>query len=198
MVGAALAFVGGGAAAFLRIPETENHLLMIETSRYLNNQEIIRELGPGGNNVDVFQDDQEEVKEWLLERLQGILKNDFQEYNARPYQRYSVTAILNLHDFADDNELRTAAQIVLEAAMAKFAVASSQGRRIVPFRRLVGTVRADVEGPDLFLRPEPRQLFEAGAGNDYLISVMLLFAGQTQQLATGTAPPASRSKRQAR
>ena len=82
-----------GRQTAARVPETENHLLMIETSRYLTNQAMLGELGPNYPNADVIREQQEEVKNWLLARLQSIAKNDFQEYNSRAYQRYSINAI---------------------------------------------------------------------------------------------------------
>jgi hypothetical protein len=68
--------------------------------------------------------------------MQTIAKHDFLEFNARPYQRYSLHALLNLHEFAQDNSVQTAAQIVLDYIMVKFAIASNRQRRIGPFRRL--------------------------------------------------------------
>jgi hypothetical protein len=43
--------------------------------------------------------------------------------------------LLNLHEFARDGEIRTAAQILLDYSFMKFAVASNRGRRVAPFRR---------------------------------------------------------------
>ena len=110
---------------------------------------IIEAIGPDYDNVDVFEDDQKDVEEWLLERLQEYVTRDFEEYNSRPYQRYSINAILNLADFANDAELKTAARMALEYANAKFAVGSLHGRRIVPFRRLVGAIAGDYGGDSL-------------------------------------------------
>ena len=120
----------------LRIPESENHRLMIETSRYLTNADIIARLeAEGYDHVDDVRHDQGEVHDWLLHRLQDIAARDFQEYNARPYTRYSLNAVLNLHDFAavkGDKVLADAARIVLDLSEAKFAATSNRGRRIVP------------------------------------------------------------------
>src|SRR5262249_2288830 len=82
---------------FARVPETENHLLMINTSRYLTNQAMIEALDDEGGypNEDEIQSQQDDTRDWLLERLQRIARNDFDEYNARPYQRYSINAVLN-------------------------------------------------------------------------------------------------------
>lgn len=111
--------------------ETENHLLMIESSRYLTNQLLTRETvrSEWNNNANRLID-------WILERLQRFLKNDFEEYNSRMYQTYSTMALCNLHDFAEDVRVRRAARMVLDYKAAKFAVSSNGLRRSVPFRRL--------------------------------------------------------------
>ena len=120
--------------SFLNIdlPETENHLLMTESSRYLVNQ-LNREFSPGDGRFDNVGNG---LTNWLLGYLQTIARHDFMEVNARPYARLSMHAVLNLHDFADDPRVRTAAQNVLDYTMVKFAVSSSRGRRIAPYRRL--------------------------------------------------------------
>jgi hypothetical protein len=144
-----------GAAAFtvtlvavvfvllFNISETENHLLGINTTKYLNNQLIIEDLGDDLAAAAPYIDDQIEIKKWLLKRMQGFLQHDFIEYNAHPYQRHSIESIRNLYDYAGDPgrpslpdaDLRNAAQLVLDFTAAKFAVGSSQGRRMVPYRR---------------------------------------------------------------
>jgi hypothetical protein len=131
-----------------------------------------------------FIDDQVKVKRWLLARLQRIATQDFDEYNARPYQRYSIVAILNLHDFVQCNpsvssgmagcDLKTASLIVLDLATAKFAAGSSEGRRVAPFRRLQEVVEDDIG--------DRRRLPDASAGSDYMFGFMLAYAGHTSQL----------------
>jgi hypothetical protein len=164
----------------VRIPETENHLLMINSSRYLTNQLMIETFTDEGD-LDRYNAYQDEIREWLLLRLQRITRKDFMEYNAKPYQRLSIAAILNIHDFATDDKLKTAARIVLETASAKFAVGSNQGRRIVPFRRLMETNRFEAYGPGQE-GMKPRRITDFGSGADHQVAAMLLFTGQTQQL----------------
>jgi hypothetical protein len=107
----------------------------------------------------------------MMKRLQAILMHDFSEYNAKPYQRYSLDAIQNLAEFADDADLRTAAQIVLDFSSAKFAVSSSFLRRNSPFRR---RAEHDVDG------------FLDDAGLDEQTCRFLLFSGQLDALPTVT------------
>jgi hypothetical protein len=116
-----------------QIPEPENHRLMIESTRFLNNQTLIDSLGP--NNAPKLQELQGTVKSWLLTRFQQIAKSDFTEYNARPYHGFSLEALRNLADFAEDADVRTGAQMLVDFSAAKYALGSNQGRRQIPFRR---------------------------------------------------------------
>jgi hypothetical protein len=113
------------------IPETENHLLMIESTRYLVNQLLHDRTGS-----DQFLNASNGLSRWLLDYMQTIAKHDFLEFNARPYARLSLHPLYNLHEFAHDPEIRTAAQVLLDYTMMKFAISSNRGRRVSPFRRL--------------------------------------------------------------
>jgi hypothetical protein len=159
----------------IRVPESENHRLNIETSRYLTNADIIARLEAEGNDrVNDVREDQAGVRTWLLQRLQDIAARDFQEYNSRPYTRYSLNAVLNLHDFAavhGDTVLATAARIVLDLSEAKFAATSNRGRRIVPFRR-----KSDGDGDETWY------LYQSVSGADHEVPRAMLLSGQTQLL----------------
>ncbi|MGE0237278.1 MAG: hypothetical protein AB7F09_08200 [Parvibaculaceae bacterium] len=166
----------------IRIPETENHLLMINSSRYLTNQLIIEAITDEDDRQDA-EDTQEEVEEWLLQRFRKITREDFIEYNSKPYQRLSIAAILNVHDFVapEDVELRQGARIVLEFASAKFAAGSNQARRIVPFRRLMEANRHEIWGPGAE-GLAPRRIFDVDSASDHQTPAMLFYTGLTQQL----------------
>jgi hypothetical protein len=119
----------------LAVPETENHVMMIESARYLTNQLLYKRTGdPKYDNARNGMD------EWMLKHLQQFLKTDFIEYNARPYQNYTLSALLNLYSYTSDRQpssarVKTAAHMVLDYVMAKTAVSSSDSRRSVPYRR---------------------------------------------------------------
>jgi hypothetical protein len=124
------------------VPETENHIWMTESSRYLTNQLIRAQTNP--LKVDAidktsgyrFVNEKNGMRGKILERLQKVLADDFHEYNARPYTRLTVKSLENLHDFSDDREVRRGAKMVLHYVSAKFAASSSASRRWVPWRRL--------------------------------------------------------------
>jgi hypothetical protein len=181
MLGAALAAAAAAAGlalpiVLIRIEETENHLLMINTSKYLMNQMIVDQL-VDEDDKETFRSYNDGIREWLLSRLQRIVEDDFVEYNSRPYQGFSIGSILNIHDFAADDSLKTAAASVLDLAATKMALGSSMGRRIVPFRRLAGTNARFAYGENP-AEPKPQRLFDLGFESDHLIAVMLLWAGQ--------------------
>ncbi len=67
----------------ISIPESENHLLNIETSRFLTNQLLTK--SPRGAGHVEFDNQTNGMKEYMLKTLQQFLRNDFKEYNARPY-----------------------------------------------------------------------------------------------------------------
>jgi hypothetical protein len=186
--GLAAAGIAAVAITLGSIPETENHRLMIESDRYLNNQLILAELEPGNAHRGALEADQNEVREWLLKRLQRVVKEEFIEYNARPYQRYSIHAIRSLYDFARDPAIVMAAQNVLDLASAKMALGSSQGRRLVPFRRLMEVTQKFIDNNQSLDEKGHRVfngLFDLTGGADHQIGAMLLYRGQTQQTPNG-------------
>jgi hypothetical protein len=167
-----IAGVASLAISETKAGETENHRLMIESSRYLKNQIILHEESDHPN-IGKLQKDQMDLKAWLLSYMGEIMRHDFAEYNARPYQRYSLFALFNLTDFAEDLDVREGAGFVIEFALAKFALAGREGIRVVPYRRRVDAMNKN-----------PWMLDLGGEGTDHPIAEMLLYTGQSQRLAT--------------
>jgi hypothetical protein len=130
---------GYGSFAWIkvrRIGETENHILMIATARYLTNQLLYQRA-----NRIVFDNrrngtsDSPSCTDQILYLLRNILLDDFSEYNAKSYQHETRTALLNLCSYAYDHEVRLAARMALDYVAAHMAVSSNDARRMVPFRR---------------------------------------------------------------
>ncbi len=173
--------VAAAALATLTIPETENHLWMINSTKYLNNQYIMANGGTG------YASDQTDLREWILKEMQRLLKADFLEYNSRPYQRYSMVSITNLADFAEDVDIRTGARAVMEYAVAKYAVTSSEGRRIAPYRRkreyLQHVDGVPRDGTALTTTDPPKNgLFDLNRGADHQHALGLLYFGVSLNL----------------
>lgn len=120
------------------IPETENHLLMTETSRYLKNQ-LVHNNGIQYSTFKLpahkYDNSRNGFNEWMVDHLSQFVRHDFDEYNSKPYQGYTVKAIQNMYEFADDPNVKKSAQIVLDYLSARFATQSNELRRVVPFRR---------------------------------------------------------------
>lgn len=123
-------------AAHKDFGETENHILMIATARYLTNQLLFqRNHSPEHDNRRNSGGDWPSSTSLVLSLLRNILRDDFSEYNAKNYQEETRWALLNLCTYAYDHEVRLAARMVLDYISAHMAVSSNDLRRMVPFRR---------------------------------------------------------------
>lgn len=111
--------------------DSENHILMTESSRYLTNQ-LRRRLGDRSVDHDNTKNG---FDTWMLRHLSHFLRGHFEEYNARPYQGYTVEALENLHGFSASPQVQKSAELVLDYLSAVFAVQSNGLRRNAPFRR---------------------------------------------------------------
>jgi hypothetical protein len=123
-------------AGTLEQGETENHILMILTTRYLTNQ-LLYQRSPDSStdNRRNATDDQPSCLQALLYLLGNILVADFSEYNAKSYQEETRWPLVNLCTFAYDHEIRLASQMALDYISAHIAISSQDLRRLVPFRR---------------------------------------------------------------
>ena len=163
------------------ISETENHVLMIATARYLTNQLLYQ----GDFHLDKDRDPaHDNRRNGCLEQLCGLLRNylrdDFAEYNAKNYQEETRHALLNLCSYAYDGEVRLGARMVLDYVSTHIAVSSNDLRRMVPFRR-------NSEGINVNLLPgEVDQFMDVGlldasaTGADPMPAQFALLAGNTR------------------
>ncbi|WP_181259130.1 hypothetical protein [Pseudoduganella armeniaca] len=189
---------GGG------IEETENHLLMQNSSRYVKNKLMMAELSAQDERkgFDTIAALNEELRVWLLMRMQRIARDDFVEYNAKPYNRLSHAAILNLLDYAcdvswdydssrfilngdrecdsKDRPVVDAAAALLDLSAAKLAVGSLEGRRLIPYRRLV---------EENYVYYRGRSLLELGGGADNQLAALQLWTGQMRHAPDQEAKP---------
>lgn len=119
-----------------RHKDTENHILMIETTRYLTNQ-LLSEL-PGYAADPRYDNEQNGFNAWMLDYLQQFFLYHFEEYNSKPYQGYAVRAMANLHSYAWDPKVKQATGMLMDYMSAVMAVQSNGLRRHTPFRRQAG------------------------------------------------------------
>lgn len=148
-IGATLSMTPAGPA----LPETENHKLLIEATRFLHNESLpmipqdeVNRAGTSrdGKRVPLYDrntnpdNGSNGVGQTLKAWMATWVNRDFLEYNARPYGRFQMLGLLNLYDLAKDDSTRQAAQATLDFIAAKIAAESMNGLRTAPFRRKVG------------------------------------------------------------
>lgn len=126
----------------LEYPETENHVLMIYSSKYLTNQwiqENPRNLSTVAQiysaSPDSFNNAEGPLEKHILALAGRIVYNGFFETNARQYQTFSFHSLLNLYNSARSSKVRAAALNALDYASIKFAFQSFASRRYGPYRR---------------------------------------------------------------
>jgi hypothetical protein len=132
-----------GGTCLYKGPQSENHLFLIASSRYLFNQLIAANYQANfavcsnilGADPSQYNNGQNGLHDFLLNLMKQRLQNDFLEYNSRPYQDKTALALHNLFDFANDSDVKTAAQLLLDYISAKVVVSNNNLRRYVPFRR---------------------------------------------------------------
>ena len=134
--------------------ETENHLWMTESSRYITNNLLVDRYLKNGQPVPAeFDNDANGMTDWVLSGLQQFLVEDFYENNSRPYAPLVRQAIENLATLSAHGQfclqvpppgsptqsrrcdVARAARNVLDFLASKFAASSNGLRRAAPFRR---------------------------------------------------------------
>ncbi|AUX34375.1 MULTISPECIES: VCBS repeat-containing protein [Sorangium] len=127
---------------WVNVPETENHVLMINAWIYLANQWIrnnprndpelqaIHDLSP-----EKYVNDGTELEQALLAIIGRVTKNGYFETNARPYQGFTLRALMQLASHAEGEKVRTAARNAVDYTAAMVAFQSYHGKRYAPMRR---------------------------------------------------------------
>ncbi len=119
----------------IKIRDSENHILMIEISRYLTNQLLLEESRENGQENVAYDNEKNGFNAWLMNHLSQFLRTDFDEVNSRPYQGFTLIALANLYSYARDPKIKLTAQMILDYLSAKSAIQSNGLRRYMPFRR---------------------------------------------------------------
>jgi hypothetical protein len=183
------------------IPETENHRLMIQSAKYLTNQlyfqASVAEGSPDHANFDNNRNgdggSNPPMVNVILRMLNSFLTVDFVEYNARPYQDYTMSALLNLASFSYDDRVRLAARMVLDYVSAKVAVSSQDLRRCTPFRRRNEDQHFGPTMPNGFLgSPLVNNIGTLPYEPDPQIAFYTILAGNTGVLQSPPDPPSVR------
>ncbi|AEL25358.1 hypothetical protein [Cyclobacterium marinum] len=111
-------------------PETENHILMTEGSRYLKN----RWLAIHGNDDPKYDNTGNGMEAQIMDFLHDMKTNGLHEFNSMPYIGYTITALLNLEAFASQ-KVRKEARDVLDYMNISYALGSYHYKYFPPMRR---------------------------------------------------------------
>ena len=114
----------------LPIQDTENHILMAESSRFLKNQW----LWDNGYKSPELDNSTNGVEEGLKSYLKEILTFGVYEFNSDPYLGYTYSSLLNLDAFAK-GEVKELATQILDMINWQYALNSYKFKHFPPFRR---------------------------------------------------------------
>ncbi|MBK9928776.1 MAG: hypothetical protein IPP04_02705 [Saprospiraceae bacterium] len=114
----------------LPMEDTENHILMAESSRYLKNQWRWE----NGNKSPEFDNKNNGVEAGLYDYLKEVYTFGMYEFNAGPYLGYSYSALLNLNAFARGG-IKEMATKILDLINWQYALNSYQFKHFPPYRR---------------------------------------------------------------
>lgn len=117
---------------FVDIPETENHVLMINTWHYLMAQ---LDSTPTARGQTVASAPTNDLETKLLEVIGRIVKNDMWETNALAYGTFSIRPLQLLASYAVASKVKIAAQNAMDFLATKYAFQSLHGKRSAPMRR---------------------------------------------------------------
>ena len=106
------------------IINSENHMMMINGSKYIRNQME----DPDSNRGT-------ELEHELCNMLDSMYEQGFIEFNSKPYAQYTIEALLNLHDFSGE-PVQSKATRVLDKIFYDYAIHSTRdGQSLRPFAR---------------------------------------------------------------
>jgi hypothetical protein len=130
---------------FLSVPETENHLFMTESTRFLTNQLIwenprrLPEFAALRDSLEkrgqVLDNGKGSLRRLLLKVMHQAMRKGFFEFNAQIYQRFTIHALDNLYSFSHDSSVSQGAGCLLDYLSAVFAFQSQGSLRYGPYRR---------------------------------------------------------------
>ena len=111
--------------------DTENHILMTNISKYLKNQWMFSH----GEIDSKYDNSANGMERFLLDNLDELHITGQYEFNSKPYEGYTISALLILHSYADSEVLKKKSQEVLDSWAWEYMQTSSDFRKSAPFRR---------------------------------------------------------------
>lgn len=113
-----------------RVKDSENHVLMAQSSKYLKN----RYMEKHGYQDPKYNNQENGMEEGMLEHLSELRELGLYEFNSMPYSAYTITPLLNLEAFGSP-QVRIAAREMLDYLSFTYALGSYNLRHFAPFRR---------------------------------------------------------------
>lgn len=111
--------------------ETENHILMGEITRYLQNQWLHEH----GDTTLLHDNIRNGMDAWMVNHMKEKLQGGMYEFNSNPYSGYSIAALLTLYSFAHSDSVQTSCGQLLDQLVLEYALGSVNQRRFPAFRR---------------------------------------------------------------
>ncbi|MCB9190434.1 MAG: hypothetical protein H6602_02040 [Flavobacteriales bacterium] len=111
--------------------DTENHILMTNISQYLKNQWLME----NGYADAEYDNSKNGLEHFLAENLKELHITGQYEFNSKPYEGYTISALLILYSYAASGELRNLCKVVLDSWAWEYMETSSNFRKSAPFRR---------------------------------------------------------------
>jgi hypothetical protein len=118
---------------YMFLEDSENHILMTESSRYLKNQWLKNH----GNNESKYDNSINGVAQKLKSFLEEIDTYGFYEFNSAPYLGYTYCSLLNLYEFAS-GDIRYLSGKLLDRLNWQYALSSYNFKHFPPNRRRFG------------------------------------------------------------
>ncbi len=110
--------------------DSENHILMAESARYLKNQWLFE----NGFPLPKYDNKNNGVEKGLTAFLKEIIDYGVYEFNADPYLGYTYASLLNLNEFTKGPIKEYVTQI-LDMINWQYALSSYQFKHFPPYRR---------------------------------------------------------------
>lgn len=111
--------------------DTENHILMTNISQYLKNQWMWAH----GATDPKFDNLQNGLEQFLLDNLEELHVTGQYEFNSKPYEGYTISALLILRDHTASAQIKSKVTEVLDAWAWEYMQTSYRFRKSAPFRR---------------------------------------------------------------
>lgn len=111
--------------------DTENHILMTNISQYLKNQWLWEH----GETDPKYNNSTNGLEEFLLHNIEELHTTGQYEFNSKPYEGYTISALLILHAYAYAPTIRNQVEKVLDHWAWEYMQTSYGYRKSAPFRR---------------------------------------------------------------